>query len=149
MYEKVARGDLNSCKNSRAKRSARIDAIKPIDDEDYDLLEGSDYDQLEGSGVSKDQDLDYGMEDYEEEEVDGMWDDENMVICDNIERKHLFSMETLKTVFLYRLLSKSLDCLSKETGMNEFTHSIPTASLAFHEINERETTYYSEALSGF
>ena len=90
MYEKVARGDLNSCKNSRAKRSARIDAIKPIDDEDYDLLEGSDYDQLEGSGVAKDQDLDYGMEDYEEEEVDGMWDDENMVICDNIERKNLF-----------------------------------------------------------
>ncbi len=41
------------------------------------------------------------MEDYEEEEVDGMWDDENMVICDNIERKNLFWLLTLKTVFLY------------------------------------------------
>ena len=90
MYEKVARGDLNSCKNSRARRSARIDATKPIDDEDYHQLEGSDYDQLEGSGVANEQDLDYGIEDYEEEEVDAMWDDENMVICDNIERKNLF-----------------------------------------------------------
>ena len=76
--------------NSRARRNARIDATKPIDDEDYHQLEGSDYDQLEGSGAANEQDLDYGMEDYEEEEVDGMWDDENMVICDNIERKNLF-----------------------------------------------------------
>ena len=91
LYEKVARGDLNSCKNSRARRSARIDATKPIDDEDYHQLEESDYDQLEeGSGVANEQDIDYGMEDYEEEEVDGMWDDENMVICDNIERKNVF-----------------------------------------------------------
>ena len=88
--EEVTTGVAVVDANSRAKRSARIDAIKPIDDEDYDLLEGSDYDQLEGSGVANEQDLDYGMEDYEEEEVDGMWDDENMVICDNIERKSLF-----------------------------------------------------------
>ncbi len=35
--------------NSRARRNARIDATKPIDDEDYHQLEGSDYDQMEGS----------------------------------------------------------------------------------------------------
>ena len=39
-------------------------------------------------------------------------------------------------VFLYHLLSKSRDFLSKETGMNEFISSIPTASLVFHEIND-------------
>ena len=65
----------------RAKRSARIDAIKPIDDEDYH--------QVEGSGVANDEDSEYS--DYEEEDVEDLWDDENVIICDNIERmKFLF-----------------------------------------------------------
>jgi len=84
LYEKVAKGDLNSCKNSRAKRSARIDAIKPIDDEDYHQVQ-------EGSGVAND-DSEYST-DYEEEDVEGMWDDENMVICDNIERALFLSLK--------------------------------------------------------
>ena len=100
MYEKVARGDLNSCKpnsRSRAKRSPRIDAIKPItDDEDYDQME-------EGSGVTNDDDdddleEDYDAEEYEDdddydaEDVEDIWDDENMVICDNIERKYISTL---------------------------------------------------------
>jgi len=136
LYEKVARGDLNSCKNSRARRSARIDATKPIDDEDYHQLEGSDYDQLEGSGVANEQDLDYGMEDYEEEEVDGMWDDENMVICDNIERALFLS---LKYEFVTPLTSLvvSVPEATKEGALSE----------AIGGHNRRHTITFSSAYS--
>ena len=103
MYEKVARGDLNSCKDSRAKRSARIDAIKPIDDEDYDTFEGSgvankDDNEYDGdknydnndNEYEGDKNYDDDDDDYETGGVDGIWDDENLVICDNIERKNHF-----------------------------------------------------------
>merc|ERR1711956_68265 len=128
LYEKVARGDLNSCKNSRARRSARIDATKPIDDDDYH--------QLEGSGVANEQDLDYGMEDYEEEEVDGMWDDENMVICDNIERALFLS---LKYEFVTPLTSLvvSVPEATKEGALSE----------AIGGHNRRHTITFSSAYS--
>merc|ERR1711997_5822 len=56
--------------------------IKPIDDEDYH--------QVEGSGVAND-DSEYS--EYEEEDVEDLWDDENVIICDNIERALFLSLK--------------------------------------------------------
>ena len=84
--------------DSRAKRSARIDAIKPIDDEDYH--------QVEGSGVANDDDSEYS--DYEEEDVEDLWDDENVIICDNIERmKFLLFYNQVFQTSLFSMISQT------------------------------------------
>ena len=72
LLERVAKGDLNSCSNKFESKIEKRSLPMPsstIDDEDYD--------EEEGSGGSE--------YDYVEDILDEVGDDDNIVICDNIE----------------------------------------------------------------
>lgn len=110
LLERVARGDLNSCRN-HIKRQA---SSAPFDDEDYTSLEGSGHDNDDDYYGDDDE-----KEDNVEEIVNEVGDDENFVICDNIERALYLSLKYEFVTPLTSLVVVGPDDNNKEGDLSE------------------------------
>ncbi len=117
LLERVARGDLNSCNGAeRAMKAKRhIDAISD-DDEDYAEASGHQeyyyYDEDEGRDEKADE---AAVADIIKE----VGDDENIVICDNIERALYLSLKYEFVTPLTSLVVISPDEAPKEGDLSE------------------------------
>lgn len=107
LLERVARGELNSC----SPKKRHVDPI--IDDEDYDT-------DKEGSGQSEE--YYYDLQDeksHVEDIISEVGDDENIVICDNIERALYLSLKYEFVTPLTSLVVVSPDNQAKEGDLSE------------------------------
>lgn len=140
LLERVARGDLTSCPTtseaanlSRPRRQTK----GIVDDEDYD-------NNLEGSGDDpiSDEDEYYYVEPEHvvEDIVDKIGDDEDLVICDNIERALYLSLKYEFVTPLTSLVVVSPDQAPQEGDLSEAArehnrrHDVQFHSKAAHSM---------------
>ena len=104
LLERVAKGDLNSCNEFESKIEKRsLPPSSTIDDEDYD--------EEEGSGGNE--------YDYVEDILDEVGDDDNIVICDNIEYALYLSLKYEFVTPLTSLVVVGPDDAQQEGDLSE------------------------------